>query len=125
MTASYAPVDFDHRLVLINDRLFQTVPNSILARAEHGGLRVVAASHDGPLLPQIKLGTGYRRIEWKPVHHTESFAKWNAHRAEDPEEVVASRYDQALPRSELRFQIFGHVAHPRTPAIGVHTRFGP
>src|SRR5579872_6482306 len=97
MTASYAPVNLDHRLVLLFDAKLQPVAYAIPARAMDGGFHRIAALavafYDGPLLPEEEIGPVQRRLPWQAVRDAERLPQGDSHFPVDPGEIVSRRCD--------------------------------
>ena len=56
MTASYAPVDLNHRLILLLNGKFQPVANAMPGGAADGGIHRISAPDHGPFLPKEEVG---------------------------------------------------------------------
>src|SRR5437867_2798462 len=91
MPVSYAPVDLDHRLVLLRNRQLQAIAYAIPGGALDRGLDGIAAFHHRPFLPQEQVGARQGGQPRESVADVEGFAQRNSHLAVDAEEIIARR----------------------------------
>src|SRR5579863_8720256 len=125
MSDSYAPVDLDHRLVILDDSFFQLITNAVPGGAIYGGLDGIAALDHGPFLPEEEVGAFHGRIPDQAVADAECLAQRDSHFAIDPGEIIALRGDDTGTPPVARRQVIGGLADRRAAADGIGSRLGP